>query len=394
MTLWSIEPRSPIILRDGRPFGLNPGARAESLDFPFPSTIAGAVRTRHAQKNNMSFGDDELCALRKLAVRGPILRELADSPQWLVAAPMDAVLFPATDKTMIDRVRLRRLEPLETEVISDLSITTVSAAQWSTIGMVSTDRIKDKTLSTAPRYWYWQHVEKWLLTPADNDEIDLKALGHNGPEKESRTHVGIRPDTLTGEDGRLFQTRGLEFQRKLDNRGQSEVRSLALALETDADMDDGVGVLGGEQRLVRWHRHTTQMLPTCPPTLCQSIAQSKRCRLMLLTPALFRNGFIPTDFLSENTSVTVTLAGAALTRAQTVSGWDYGLRSAKPTRRLVPAGSVYFLKLQGDTTQIEHWVKQLWMHCISDDTHDSSDTTRQPHQERLDGFGLAVVGTW
>lgn len=394
MTLWSIEPRSPIILRDGRPFGLNPGARAESLDFPFPSTIAGAVRTRHAQKNNLSFSNDEVRALRKLAVRGPLLRELAESPQWLVPAPMDAVLFPATDKAMISRARLRRLEPLETAVISDLNTTTLSAAQWSPIGLASSEQIKDKILSTAPRYWYWQHFEQWLHTPGNNDEVDLKALGHNGPEKESRTHVGIRPDTLTGEDGRLFQTRGLEFQRKLDYNGQIEVRSLALAIETEADMSDGVGVLGGEQRLVRWHSHATQMLPACPPALYQSIAQSKRCRLILLTPALFRNGYVPADFLSENADVAVTLAGAALARAQTVSGWDYDLRSAKPTRRLVPAGSVYFLKLQGDTTQIEQWVKQLWMNCISDDAHDSSDTTRQPHQERLDGFGLAVVGTW
>ena len=287
MTLWSIEPRAPIIMRDGRPFGLNPGARAESLDFPFPSTIAGAVRTRHAQKNNLSFSKDEVRELRKLAVRGPLLCELADNPQWLVPAPMDAVLFPATDNAMISRARLRRLEPLETAVISDLNATTLSAVQWSPIGMASSEQIKDKVLSTAPRYWYWQHVEQWLHAPANVDEVNVKALGHNGPEKESRTHVGIRPDTLTGEDGRLFQTRGLEFQRKLDNNGQIEVRSLALAIETNADMSDGVGVLGGEQRLVRWHRHTTQILPACPPALYQSIAQSKRCRLILLDSCEF-----------------------------------------------------------------------------------------------------------
>ena len=46
MTTWIIEPHDPLIFRDGRPFGPNPGARAKTLSFPFPSTTTGGVRTR------------------------------------------------------------------------------------------------------------------------------------------------------------------------------------------------------------------------------------------------------------------------------------------------------------------------------------------------------------
>jgi CRISPR-associated protein Cmr3 len=46
MTVWIMEPHDPLLVRDGRPFGSNPGARARSLLFPFPSTIAGGMRTR------------------------------------------------------------------------------------------------------------------------------------------------------------------------------------------------------------------------------------------------------------------------------------------------------------------------------------------------------------
>ena len=56
MTLWRIEPRGPLIVRDGRPFGLNPGARAESLDFPFPATIAGARHHRAGHHGGLRIG--------------------------------------------------------------------------------------------------------------------------------------------------------------------------------------------------------------------------------------------------------------------------------------------------------------------------------------------------
>jgi len=38
-----IEPRDPLIVRDGRPFTNSPGARAKSLPFPLPQTLAGAT---------------------------------------------------------------------------------------------------------------------------------------------------------------------------------------------------------------------------------------------------------------------------------------------------------------------------------------------------------------
>ncbi len=55
----------------------------------------------------------------------------------------------------------------------------------------------------------------------------------------------------------------------------------------------------------------------------------------------------------------------------------------KATRRLVPAGSVYYLDLKGSAEDIKAWIKETWMQCVSD-----------REEERHDGFGLAVLGTW
>src|SRR5258706_11793871 len=110
MTIWIIEPRDPLIVRDGRPFGPDPGARASSLPFPFPSTTAGGARSRAALDDNGFFKfansqnqpevQNQLNRLKQLHVRGPLLVQLTadghDIPlnQWLVPAPRDALLFP------------------------------------------------------------------------------------------------------------------------------------------------------------------------------------------------------------------------------------------------------------------------------------------------------------
>jgi CRISPR-associated protein Cmr3 len=77
------------------------------------------------------------------------------------------------------------------------------------------------------------------------------------------------------------------------------------------------------------------------------------------------------------------LEAIAVQRPQVVSGWDLALKKPKPTRRLAPAGTVFFLSLEGTDEAIKSWISNIWMQCISDEEQASND-----------GFGLAVIGTW
>ena len=76
MLTWIIEPRDPLIVRDGRPFGPTPGARAASLSFPFPSTTTGVVRTRAGLGPDGKFDTAQIERVKQIAVRGPLLVEL------------------------------------------------------------------------------------------------------------------------------------------------------------------------------------------------------------------------------------------------------------------------------------------------------------------------------
>jgi CRISPR-associated protein Cmr3 len=235
---------------------------------------------------------------------------------------------------------------------------------------------------------------QWLAQP-DIRQVVLSELGRNGPTQETRMHVSMNRETQTADEGKLFQTSGLEFtELPKPEDGQQHLlgkaRRLALAVVADKpdapseeiDFEPCIAALGGERRMVVW-RKSSATLPACPDTLLQHIHNNSACRVVLLTPACFAQGWRPTWLLEERAGVRPTLRAVAIGRPHVVSGWDFEQRGPKPTRRLAPAGSVFFLTLEGSTTAIEQWVHTLWMQCISD-----------TEQDRRDGFGLAVVGAW
>lgn len=377
MNLWIIEPRDPLIVRDGRPFGPFPGARAKSLNFPFPSTIAGAVRTRAGLDEKGFFQRDKLEELKKIRIKGPLLVELDDRGEiarWLVPAPADALLLGSEPEVM-----LKPLVPLQ---LPEGARTNLPDPLKGLVGLARRD--PRKPLGRAPRYWYWEFFGQWLLNPQEQErKVSLDELGHNGPVRESRMHVGIKPETRTADEerGALFQTQGLEFtsaQGKL-----SGARRLGLAVATDASgLKPGLAQVGGERRLAFW-RPGGREFPRVPEKLVQQIVEQKSCRLILLTPACFKEGWKPSWLLEEREGVKPFLEAAALRRYETASGWDLKEGEPKPTRRLAPAGTVYFLKLEGKEAAVRRWVERIWLECVSDE-----------EQDRRDGFGLAVLGTW
>lgn len=134
-------------------------------------------------------------------------------------------------------------------------------------------------------------------------------------------------------------------------------------------------------------RRSEKTFPTCPATIKEAIKRTNSCRLILLTPACFQEGYYPTWLHTDHAKacgVTVEIKAIAMRRPQVVSGWDLTVSKPKSSRRLAPAGSVFFLSVKGTTdAALEQWIEATWMQCISD--HD---------QDRRDGFGLAVLGTW
>jgi CRISPR-associated protein Cmr3 len=366
MSLKLIIPRDPLIFRDGKPFTAVPGERAKSIPFPFPATVAGTVRTLEGTKNGEFDKTKIKSLLEDITLRGPFLVEVNEdkSIKWYFPAPADALQMSETE--------IYSLAPIDfangnTNLDNALKL----------IGPKKT--VKEKPMKEAPLYWDWELVCAWLLNP--NGELDL-TKATRGPKSETRTHVSIDASTQTALSGALFQTSGMEFMKRNKNEKLSQVKQLALAIETSATFDDGVGSLGGERRVV--HLESSQgSLPVCDEEIKKQIMKDKHCRLMLVTPAYFENGYLPEQLKQ---AYNLEIVAVALPRYQTISGWDYAIPNGgapKPTRRLVPAGSVYFIKFK-DESKIEDFVNKFWLHSICEENS----------QEARDGFGIALLGTW
>ena len=399
MTIWIIEPHDPLIVRNGRPFSATPGVQAESLPFPFPSTTTGGVRTRAGLKDDI-FDIAMTQEVKKIKVRGPLLVQLPNDTSkqldWLLPTPADVLIFDPKEQKQV----FQQLMPL---IPFEGALTDYDSEKLQLVGPEKID--PRKPFKDAPHYWYWPKFQEWLLNPANfckkyisqlmDKNKQFASLGHNGPAREHRTHVSIKLDQRVAKDEALFGTSGLEFT-VTEKQNLGEARQLALAVAVDEKeapgLKEGFAGLGGERRMVSWHKSNSD-LPTCPPQIQDTIVENKACRVILLTPAYFKQGYYPTWLTEEHYSVTPKLAAIAIQRPQVASGWQLEKPAGpKPTRRLAPAGTVIYLNnLTGSDDAIREWVNNIWMQCISDnDTQNGND----PDQYRNDGFGLAVLGTW
>jgi len=378
MIYWLISPRDPLIFRDGKPFTATPGSRSETLPIPFPSTLAGAVRTMAGRDPNTGqFQKSKITSLLKEPVHGPLLVELGDDNQvldYLLPAPADAIMFRKKDK--LEKAEICDLKPL------DLNDIETDLADYNICGPAISK--EEKPFPKPPTFWFQEKYMDWLKKTKE-EEILVSEWGIQGLIKESRSHVSIDADTQIAEEGALFQTSGLEFnhltRKKHENYQLSKVKRFGLLVSTEAEIMGGMDHLGGERRITHWQKLGSPLpFQNCPDDIKKSILEDGYCRLILITPAYFKKGNLPT-WLAEQFDVTIE--AVINKRYQGVSGWDYENNQPKPTSRLTPAGSVYFLKLPKEKEKKESFIKGVWLKTISDND-----------QKRLDGFGLAMLGVW
>lgn len=405
---WLVEPLDPLIAGDGRTAN---NLRFVTTRFPFSSVLAGAARTRMASPDGaFSIPPDQhkkLNALKSIPVHGPLLAELGSEDgafrRWLAAAPRDAFLA-AMEKGDGRRALCRRLQPIDlapgwqVDSLADQELLPVGAPGG---GM-------EKPVHGAPAFWDWKHFEKWLRDPQDREGVEIDALGIPDFPREDREHLEIWPEERVGVDGRLFMTSGLRLLQGVPSeRGGFGLppRRFALSLRTPGgrvgdrylQLREETAPLGGERRLARWSPSPAGW-PAMPEEIRAAIVRDRRARIVLLTPAYFTDGALPAWRREPKwravPKVKVTLRAACVGRPEVVSGWGLGKRGGpKPSRRLAPAGSVYFVTIEApDDRYVERWCDAVWLSPVNDREKDARNLA-SPQPDR-DGFGLAALGVW
>lgn len=413
----SITPHDPIIARDGRPFGKDQGIRMRSLNWPYPSVLAGSLRTMLGKMNG-GFSDKVVEKLLEIDIAGPLPMKDA---QLYLPIPKDVLA-----REMVDKLLAIPLRPadLKTGEGCDLPRSGLVPAM---LPEAEDDDFKPKKL---PAFWSMRKMIAWLSNPSglnfslcqdlkpyeeedieagNGDELKKKECWKDDPDfleapkKDERIHTGI--NAITGvaavEEGLLFMSVGIDFSTTEKADGillSARIKSDGVFEETISDLNE-IHPIGGERRLARWARSVSSNGWDCDNKLESLLSKSQKIRMVLATPAIFLNGWLPGWLKDVNgylegtppeasDELKLRLVSACIDRWKPISGWSAEAKSRGPKeiRRLVPAGSVYFFEVrQGNAGEL---AKNHWLRSVCDDVQGDKDRNRK------DGFGLAVWGIW
>jgi CRISPR-associated protein Cmr3 len=376
-----------LVSRDGRPFGARQGNRMRGLPWLLPSVVAGSFRTALVKAGSENFAGDIPQRLLQTAVAGvfPV-----HGGELYLPAPNDAVAEPDENGKGIKF--LHRVVPQSTTTGGcDLPEDGLRPVMLS-----ESQASNDFKPAEVPAWWPVGKYTEWLL--GKKVCFDYSFLG--SPLQETRDHVRLDTERGAAAEGEIFSTVGLNLTHlprfnvastkplserfapiHLSTRVSIPDSELSLKIDPSFSMNHP---LGGERRLVHWQGCQKQVTGwVCPDQIRDCLQTTTRVRMILATPAIFRKGWLPD--LSQEPFTKLKLVGASIGRWKAVSGWSLAAingqpRGPKPIRRMASAGSVYFFECEKSAAAK---LTDFWLQPISDDS-----------QERRDGFGLAVWGTW
>jgi len=361
---WVVEPKSSMVFGDGRSIGNIGGVR--SLELPWPSTLSGMVRTLSGSDDSGRFDVNKIPEVKQIQIRGPWLYSLSEQQAYFVT-PKDMVWNrDSTNAECFTRTRLQcvQIESMFQDVLIDEHF---DNPDWL-VGPVQA--LPEGKVTSGPMFWPESDLLAWLLTPVStevqSEQAGLWAFGH-----DERTHVAIDPSTRTAKDGDLFSTDGVVFTT-------NSRQDFGIAFTTDSTSltrwQDKPCFLGGERRLAHLRHNDHQFAAT--EDLKNALCTQERWRVVLLTPSIFDDGAAPESLFG------CAVLGHIVGRPLNISGWDYELRGPKPSRRMVPAGSVYWIDVGHlSVEEKSQMIEQHWMTSCASGA-----------QDQRDGFGIIVFG--
>jgi CRISPR-associated protein Cmr3 len=201
-------------------------------------------------------------------------------------------------------------------------------------------------------------------------------------QRETRLGIALDAGSRTASDGALYTSEAITLQ--------ADAGFLVGIAGARMPGDEGLLRLGGDGRGARWRR------VNFTPPVAPDVAQGGRFRLLLTTPGIFGEGWMPEgvirtsngDFRLSGVGFGARLACAAAPRHEVVSGWDLAQWAPKTAQRVVSAGSVYwFDDFAGDVGKLAAWVADgIWP--------DNASMPAATAQRRAEGFNNALLGQW
>ncbi len=380
----ALVPRDGIFCKDGRGWHTSASGRGHGLDWPWPSTILGALRTAWGWEEestiDRAFQPQEwldktaTISLQRTLVLRKSLHGQWESEHRVWPVPSDALALEVHEF-------VHRLDPLP-PTLATLGIDDDDAreALW-----VPGPPPEESKPVLPPRWWGEGRFVDWLCgetIPAHDEASSFK------PSRRVQTHVGISPESFTAHEGVLFSHDVVET---LEKRAEWAIGT-EVVLPDGARSDrftQGFSTLGADQRLMRREPLAAEAFAP-PQELLKTFGKgSSGLRLVVVTPAYFERGWLP-DGLDkcgqeyrgrlQGISAEVILRAAFVPRPVHISGWDMANCRPKSTSRMVASGAVYFFERTDAEPFREADAEALWLGALGSRT--------------AEGFGRVVPGVW
>lgn len=367
-----IEPLDVLFLRGNRLFG-DPGSHGESLVPPWPSVAAGALRSlmlatdgvdiaafARGQSPHATLGTP--AAPGSFALIGFDLARCSPNGQveTLHALPADLVLTEPPGGGL-------QLTRLQAHMPAPGLASSAPLPLWPVLAQA----VRHKAVTG-----HWLTQSGWATylqgqTPAIASLVAPQQLW----QLDARVGIGLDAATRSVANGNLFTTQAVAFRPGV---------GFLAAVRGAQIPSSGMLRLGGDGRAAAMS--SVDHRPPQPDW--QAISRAQRCRIVLTTPGLFAQGWLPPGVDAHLhlalPGVSGRLVCAAVPRADIVSGWDLARQQPKAAERMAPAGSVYWIdQLAAAPEQLHKLAEQgLW------------GDANQNAIRRAEGFNRFAFAAW
>jgi CRISPR-associated protein Cmr3 len=375
-----IHPVDVLYLRGNRLFG-GSGDHSQALMPPWPSIAAGALRTRMLADINFNFHDYKKgekppepsgSCLGTPDMPGSfrishftLAKKTGQNVEAFFRLPADIVVHQKQDKTIFHY--------LKPDSIGNGILSSHPTSKMPILR--ANEQFKPKTN-------FWLNKEGLRAYLKGEGIIDSHyEKTENLWSGDLRLGIAMTPESRTADEGRIYTSETVALKDKVGFLVGVEGARGVLPLS-------GLLRLGGDGR----GTDIKQCYPDLPEPPWNEIEKSARFRMILTTPGLFSDGWLPpgveTDGMSWRWSYgncRARLVSACVGKAEVVSGWNLAAEKPKTALKATPAGSVYwFNEFEGDIKILKLiLVDGLWSNNRSIDA-----------QRRAEGFNNVIFGVW
>ena len=355
-----IKPLDVLMLRGNKSFG-DSGEHGTSSMPPSPSVLSGALRSFWLAEKGIDTVKFKTMSVTDL--QEPLLSQLG--------IPLEAGSFRLADCGLVRKNEkiFERIYPLPSDLVlqkptkenNSLTLYALRPQNLASdfLGSYQGQLAILKAPAGKPEGGYWLN------------EVGFRAYLKG--EKPSLSHL-VKTSDLWKSDWRL----GIA----LDRESQKDI-FLAVSIAGANDFPEkGTLRLGGDGRAAGF-----EVLPAL--SLLPSIkAKETRIKLLLTSPALFKNGSkLPSLQDLQDGRIyfdggSARVVSASIPRHHVISGWDLAEWQPKPAERVVPAGAVYWLDdIQYSGTSLQTAIQDLLL-CHLDS------------QRKAEGYNSCILANW